>query len=70
MTIETKYHLAEQLFFLGKDQKIKALMPWRVDAEIKIDQVKISYWFEVDSKFEIVDQSLVYPSRELLINSL
>jgi len=70
MTIETKYHLAEQLFFLGKDQKIKALMPWRVDAEIKIDQVKINYWFEVDSKFEIVDQSLVYPSREALIESL
>lgn len=70
MTIETKHHLEEQLFFLGKDQKIKALMPWRIDAEIKIDQIKVSYWFEVDGKFEIVDQSLVYPSREALIESL
>ena len=70
MTIETKHHLEEQLFFLGKDQKIKALMPWRIDAEIKIDQIKVSYWFEVDGKFEIVDQSLVYHSREALIESL
>ena len=70
MTIETKHHLEEQLFFLGKDQKIKALMPWRIDAEIKIDQINVSYWFEVDGKFEIVDQSLVYPSREALIESL
>jgi hypothetical protein len=71
MTINTKFNVGQWLFFIDPEtMKIQSGDVYKIDTEHKITDVKINYWFCIDSKYIIVSEDKTHATREELLESL
>jgi hypothetical protein len=71
MTINTKFNIGQPLHFINPDtMKAQCAEVWRIDTEYTANEMKINYWFSIDSKFKIIKEDGLFATREELLESL
>lgn len=73
MEIKTKYKV-EDLCWFYNNGKAKEAKVYRIDIEVYSNKTIVKYWFNVglnaETSFIIVNDNLVFKTKEELINSL
>ena len=71
MTITTKFNIGQLLYFINPDtMKAQCAEVWRIHIECTANEMKIDYWFCIDSKYIIVVEGKTHATREELLESL
>lgn len=71
MTINTKFNVGQSLYFINPDtMKMQCSEVHRIDAEIHANEIKVTYFMNIDGKFKIIKEDGLFTTREELLESL